>query len=126
MKTTAPRMLLVLCSCPDTDTADALAAKAIEQRQAACASILPGMRSVYRWKGEIERADEVLLLLKTTPAHFDSLRDLLLAGHPYELPEIIAVEPDAGLPAYLDWVAAETTPPADVSPPASRKQDDPA
>ena len=97
---------LVFCSCPDSDTAQRLAAALVEARLAACVSLLPPMRSVYRWQGAIEQADEVLLLAKTaadrTPALVSRLREL----HPYELPEIVAVEAAAGLPAYLDWVVS--------------------
>lgn len=101
---------LVHCSCPDTDTAQRLARGAVEARLAACATALPGAVSTYRWQGVIETADEVVLLLKTTAEAWPALRALLLEAHPYELPEIIAVEIVAGLPGYLDWVAAETAP----------------
>lgn len=101
---------LVHCSCPDPDTARRLAQAAVDARLAACATSLPGATSTYRWQGRVETADEVLLLLKTTDAAFPALRDVLCAAHPYELPEIIAVEIVAGLPGYLDWVAAGTAP----------------
>lgn len=79
---------------------------------AACVNLLPGMHSVYRWQGQVERADEVLLLAKTTAAREPALRQRIASLHPYELPEVIAVGIQAGLPAYLDWVARETTPAA--------------
>ncbi len=66
------------------------------------------MRSTYRWQGGVEQADEVLLLIKTTADRLDALTVRLRTLHPYELPELIAVEVRAGLPAYLEWVAAET------------------
>lgn len=110
MKASAPRMLLVLCACPDEATAESLAEDAVGAHLAACASLVPGLRSVYRWEGRIQRAQEVLLMLKTTPAHWDALRDRLAAAHPYELPEIVAVEPATGLAGYLQWVADETAP----------------
>lgn len=99
---------LVFCSCPDPDTAQRLARSLVEARLAACASLLPGMRSVYRWQGAIEQADEVLLLAKTTGDRVPALIERLAALHPYELPEVLAVEAGAGLPAYLDWVASAT------------------
>ena len=101
---------LVFCSCPDSDTAQRLAAALVEARLAACVSLLPPMRSVYRWQGAVEQADEVLLLVKTTRARYPALEARLPALHPYELPELVAVESAGGLPAYLQWVATETRP----------------
>jgi periplasmic divalent cation tolerance protein len=107
---------LVHCSCPDSDTAQHLARSAVQARLAACATVLPGAVSTYRWQGDIETAEEVQLLLKTTGDAWPALRELLLQAHPYELPEIIAVEIVAGLPGYLDWVAAETAAPPAATP----------
>jgi len=76
----------------------------------ACVNVLAPCRSVYRWEGRIETAEEVPLLVKTTAARYPELEQLIKGRHPYELPEIIAVPLSAGLPAYLAWVAAETTP----------------
>ena len=100
--------LICFCTCPDTDTAERLAEALVEERLAACVNILPGLRSVYRWQAEVERADEVLLLIKTLPDRYPALQDRLRELHPYELPELLAVEAAAGLPAYLRWVADET------------------
>ncbi|GAB3515769.1 divalent-cation tolerance protein CutA [Pseudoxanthomonas daejeonensis] len=99
---------LVFCSCPDPDTAQRLATTLVEARLAACVSVLPPMRSVYRWQGVVEQADEVLLLAKTPAEQLPALVERLRELHPYELPEIVAVEAAAGLPAYLDWVADAT------------------
>ena len=98
----------VFCSCPDADTAQRLATALVEARLAACVSVLPPMRSVYRWQGAVELAEEVLLLAKTAADRVPALTERLRALHPYELPEIVAVETAAGLPAYLDWVAEAT------------------
>ena len=100
--------LICFCTCPDTDTAERLAEALVEERLAACVNILPGLRSVYRWQAEVERADEVLLLIKTLPDRYPALQDRLRELHPHELPEVLAVEAAAGLPAYLRWVADET------------------
>lgn len=100
--------LLCLCSCPDQATAARIAGTLVDERLAACVNLLPGMQSVYRWQGRIEQAGEVLLLAKTTSQGFAGLRDRIVSLHPYELPEVIAVEIADGLPAYLDWIAAET------------------
>jgi periplasmic divalent cation tolerance protein len=100
--------LLVFTNLPDADTARALAARLIEQRLAACVNMLAPCRSVYRWQGQVEEAQEVPLLIKTTTARYAALEAAIRAAHPYELPEIVAVPLAQGLPAYLAWVAAET------------------
>ena len=100
--------LLVLTNLPDRAAAERLAALLIEQRLAACVNILAPCRSVYRWKGAVQREEEHPMLIKTTAGRYAALEKVLRAGHPYELPEIIAVPIERGLPAYLDWVAAET------------------
>ena len=99
--------LLCLSTCPDTETAHRIADALVEERLAACVNVLPGVRSTYRWQGKVERADEVLLLAKTTRDRFPALQARLVDLHPYELPELIAVEA-GGLPAYVEWIAGET------------------
>jgi periplasmic divalent cation tolerance protein len=101
---------LVHCSCPDGDSADRIAEALVAERLAACVSRLPGVRSTYRWEGAVERADEVLLLIKTTAARLDALVARIQALHPYELPEVIAVEATGSSAAYLAWVAGATRP----------------
>lgn len=100
------RVQLVLCTVPDREVARRIARTLVDEKLAACVNIVPGLHSTYRWQGAVESADEVLLLVKTTAVRFASLRDRLVALHPYELPEVIAVDVAAGLPAYLEWVAA--------------------
>ena len=100
--------LLVYCTCPDAATADRLARAVVEARLAACVNALPSVRSTYRWKAQVEQADEVLLLIKTTADRLDALTARLRELHPYELPEVLAVQASAGLPEYLDWVAQQT------------------
>lgn len=99
---------LVFCSCPDPATASRLATAVVEERLAACASVLPGMRSVYRWQGAVEQADEVLLMAKAPADRLPRLVERLQALHPYELPEVLAVKAAGGLPAYLGWVVEAT------------------
>ena len=101
-------VFLILSTCPDADTAQRLARILVEERLAACVSLLPGAVSTYRWQGRVEQATEVQLLAKTPADRRDALMARLAELHPYELPEILAVETAAGLPAYLDWVTAET------------------
>lgn len=100
--------LLVLTNLPDRAVADRLADSLIEQRLAACVNILSPCRSVYRWQGAVQHDEEHPLLIKTTAERYPALEAAIRAAHPYELPEIIAVRVEGGLPAYLDWVAAET------------------
>lgn len=98
---------LLLSSCPDTASAERIAEALVGEGLAACVSLLPGARSVYRWQGAVERAEECLLLVKSA-APVAAIGERLRALHPYELPELVAVEAASGLPAYLDWVVANS------------------
>ncbi|SMB23852.1 Divalent-cation tolerance protein CutA [Sterolibacterium denitrificans] len=102
--------LVVLTNLPDEAAARVLATLLVEQRLAACVNVLAPCRSVYHWQGAVEEASEIPLLIKTTTARYAALEAAIRTNHPYELPEIVAVPLVAGLPAYLSWVAAETTP----------------
>ncbi|MDO8207774.1 MAG: divalent-cation tolerance protein CutA [Gallionella sp.] len=101
-------ILLVITNLPDSASAQQLARHIIEQRAAACVNQLAPCTSTYRWQEKIETSSEVPLLIKTTTDAYPVLEALILALHPYELPEIIAVPVSAGLPAYLNWVSQET------------------
>jgi periplasmic divalent cation tolerance protein len=100
--------LLVITNLPDRAAAERLADMLIAEQLAACVNILAPCRSVYRWKGAVQHDEEHPMLIKTTAERYAALEQALRSGHPYELPEIIAVPIERGLPAYLDWVAAET------------------
>jgi periplasmic divalent cation tolerance protein len=102
--------LLVLTNLPDRASAEALAAKLVERRLAACVNILAPCRSVYRWQGEVQHEEEHPMLIKTTLEGYPALEQAIRAGHPYELPEIVAVPLERGLPEYLRWIAEETAP----------------
>jgi periplasmic divalent cation tolerance protein len=102
--------LLVITNLPDRASAERLADRLLAQSLAACVNILSPCRSVYRWKGEVQHDEEYPMLVKTTRERYPALEAAIRSGHPYELPEIIAVPVALGLPAYLDWVAAETRP----------------
>jgi periplasmic divalent cation tolerance protein len=102
--------LLVLTNLPDRAAAEKLADALVAQQVAACVNILAPCRSVYRWKGTVQHDEEHPVLIKTTRERYPALEAAIRAAHPYELPEIIAVPIERGLPAYLDWVAAETSP----------------
>ncbi len=99
---------LLYCTCPDTDTAQGIARALVEQRLAACVNIVPGLRSIYRWKGELQDDAECLLLIKTRAARVKAVSETIRSLHPYELPEVIAVPVVAGLAPYLDWVRDHT------------------
>src|SRR5687767_5936268 len=100
--------LLVLTNLPNRAAAEKLADTLIAQKLAACVNILAPCRSIYRWKDAVQHDEEHPMLIKTTAERYAALEQAVRAGHPYELPEIIAMPIERGLPAYLDWVAAET------------------
>jgi len=104
-------VVVVQCSCPDAETAARIAQALVDERLAACVQVLPGVVSTYRWQGEVQVADEVLLLIKTSHARLPALEARLPDLHPYDLPELIVLEAVGGLDRYLHWVEAETTPP---------------
>lgn len=99
--------LVVLVTAPDVDTAAHIARTVVEERVAACGNLLPGLRSVYRWEGRVMDEPEVLLVLKTTHAGFEALRDRIVALHPYDCPEILALPVAAAHTAYAEWVRAQ-------------------
>jgi periplasmic divalent cation tolerance protein len=103
-----PDTLLILCTCPDGESAARIARVLVEEHLAACVNRVPGLTSVYRWQGEIHEDSEVLLLIKTRSELFESLRARLVALHPYDVPEVIALDIAAGHAPYLDWLRTET------------------
>lgn len=105
---TADPIFLLFTTCPDVACATRMAHALVEERLAACVTRLEGAHSTYRWQGRISEDPEVQLLIKTTGARLDATIARVQALHPYELPECIAVETRAGLPAYLDWIRAQT------------------
>lgn len=97
---------------PPGEAAAEAAETVVAERLAACANLMPGMRSVYRWQGEIQRDEEQVMILKTTPARLPALRDRLIALHPYEEPCLLALEAEAEGKAasFADWVARSVAP----------------
>ncbi|MCP1673181.1 periplasmic divalent cation tolerance protein [Natronocella acetinitrilica] len=114
----ADEHLLGLSTCPDRALAEEIAGELVERGHAACVNIVPGLTSVYRWRGETHRDEEVLLLMKTTRQAWPALQATVLELHSEELPEIIAVPVTGGLSDYLAWVTYQTSP--DI---ASKKED---
>ena len=100
---TAAGVVVVLCTAPP-DEADRLARQVVDERLCACANVLPRVRSFFRWQGKVDEADEQLLVVKTTAARADALRDRLVALHSYDVPEVLVLPVAGGLPAYLQWV----------------------
>lgn len=101
---------LLLCTAPDESVARALASGLVHERLAACVSILPGIKSTYRWKGAVEEATEVQLIAKTTRFRADEAMAFIKKAHPYEVPELLVIAVDDGADDYLAWVERETTP----------------
>jgi len=96
--------LLAFTTCPDAESARRIARSLVESGVAACVNVLPPMESVYRWKGNVEEASERLLIMKVSRGNYDGLEQRIRELHPYELPEIVAISIDAGLPEYLAWI----------------------
>ena len=101
-------LLLILSSLPDRETAHGIAHALVHERLAACVNVLGGCTSVYRWQGQVEQADEVTLLVKTTRLRHAACQPRLKALHPYEVPEIVTLAPEAVWPAYAQWAVAGT------------------
>lgn len=100
--------LVIYCTCPDLMVAERIAATVVGERLAACVNIVPGLTSIYRWEGQVQRDAELLLLIKTRQATYPLLESRIRALHPYQVPEIIALPIQAGSAAYLNWIAANT------------------
>ncbi len=101
-------LLIVLCTVPDETTAEKLAKGLVEQRLAACVSAVPGLKSVYRWRGKIETDAEIQLLIKTRRGRYDELAAWIRANHPYDVPEIVALAAEGVSDSYLAWAVAQT------------------
>lgn len=99
--------VLAFSTCPEERAAE-LARLLVQERVAACVNVLPGVRSVYRWQGDIQEESEALLLIKTARARWGDLERVLLAAHPYEVPELVAVEMAEVAGAYAAWLKVES------------------
>ena len=98
---------MVLCTFPDEETARQIGALLVEKQVAACVNVVPGLRSIYSWQGEVHDDAEVLALIKTTREVYPRLEAALLEAHPYEVPEVLALPVAAGAEAYRAWVTAQ-------------------
>jgi periplasmic divalent cation tolerance protein len=100
--------ILVLCTAPNPDAAEKLARGIVEANLAACVNIVPGLRSIYVWKGNVHDEPEVQLLIKTRRARYEQLEAWIKAHHSYEVPEILALPIVAGSTEYLSWLSERT------------------
>ncbi|WP_411727240.1 divalent-cation tolerance protein CutA [Methyloglobulus sp.] len=98
------QLIITLCTCPDKDTAEKIARLLVEESLAACVNILPNIRSIYSWEGQVESAEEHLLIIKSPQTGYQAIETAIRRHHPYELPEIIAVPIERGLPEYINWI----------------------
>jgi periplasmic divalent cation tolerance protein len=95
---------IIYCTCPNLETAERIARQLVSDKLAACVNILPGVKSIYQWQGQIETAQEHLLLIKSPQVRFAAIDAAIKALHPYQLPEIIAVTIENGSAEYLKWI----------------------
>lgn len=95
---------LILCTCPDRNTSEKIAKRLVKDRLAACVNIMPGLTSIYTWQDRLETAEEHLMLIKSTKERYPAIEQAIRELHPYELPEIIALPIEQGLPDYLNWI----------------------
>ena len=102
-------ILLALSTFPDSETARRISNELVTKQFAACANLLPGVESIYRWKGKIETANETLVIFKLSEDRQAAFQKKLCSVHPYEVPEIIFVQAAGGLPDYLRWIAESCT-----------------
>ena len=98
-------VIVVFSTFPNEDKAADIARTLVSEQLCACVNLVPPVRSIYRWQGEICDERETLAIIKTTRERFDALQERLIELHPYEVPEVIALPVEAGHPPYLDWVA---------------------
>ncbi|MHB2156055.1 divalent-cation tolerance protein CutA [Calditrichota bacterium GD2] len=96
--------IVVFCTTPDTKTAEAIAQKLVENGLAACCNLIPGLTSIYTWKGEVQKDAEVLMMIKTDDRQYEKLEQTIKELHPYEVPEVIALDIKRGSKDYLKWI----------------------
>jgi periplasmic divalent cation tolerance protein len=102
------KIIQIISAADNRDIIEKIGRDLVEKRLVACAQILGPIQSIYRWKGNVENANEWLLLMKSKASLYPAIEEEIRQQHPYELPEIIATNIDNGLAGYMDWVAGET------------------
>ena len=103
------KVCMVFVTAPNEEVAAMLARAVVDEGHAACGNLIPRVRSIYRWQGEVHDEEETLTVFKTTEAAADGLRIRIVALHPYECPEVVIVGTDGGHAPYLSWVADSVT-----------------
>jgi periplasmic divalent cation tolerance protein len=98
------KAFVILCTCPDEDTASRLGAGLVAERLAACVNVVPGIRSIYRWQGAVKEETEALMVIKTMRDRFRALEAWLTEHHPYEVPEVVALSVEDAAAPYLTWL----------------------
>jgi periplasmic divalent cation tolerance protein len=116
MSDPTPQARIVLTTAPGPDEAASLARALVDERLAACATLIPAVQSIYRWQGEVESSTEALLLLKTAADKLPALEARLHELHSYKVPEFLVLEVESGSHAYLDWLFASVKLPAGTGP----------
>ncbi|MCB9566429.1 MAG: divalent-cation tolerance protein CutA [Myxococcales bacterium] len=109
MLASAPAIRLVLMTCPP-DQAEQLLLQLLRERLVGCGNVVSGVRSCYWWEGQICRETESLILMETAPDRLPALLERAEELHPYEVPKIVAIDPSACVPGYLEWLSAVTRP----------------
>ena len=106
--TSMSNKIIVFCTVGSLEEGNRIGRTLVEEHLAACVSLLPPLRSIYRWEGVVEDAEEILLVIKSRKGKWEQLRDRVLQLHSYEVPELIALPIEAGHSAYLEWIDAST------------------
>ena len=101
--------IVILVAAPNQQVAKKIAEHIVNKRLAACVNLLPGIRSIYRWQGKIEDDSEILMIIKSRRAKFEELSQSIASMHPYDTPEILALDVSQGSEKYLNWLLAETS-----------------
>lgn len=102
---------VILSTAASREEAERIARALLDQQLAACVNVVAGVRSLYRWKGAIEQAEEVLLLIKTSAGLLDTAASVLRSAHSYEIPELLVFTPESGGADYVDWLMQSVGPP---------------
>ncbi len=108
MSPSEPEVSLVLSTAPNAEVGAEIARVLVEESLAACVNIVPGLRSIYRWQGQLCEDSEVLLVAKVASARVEMLTQRIQVLHPYEVPEVISMKIQGGAEEYLKWVLGET------------------
>ena len=103
----ATGVVAVFVTMPDVESAEGMGAALVEERLAACANVVHGVTSLFRWEGEVRRETEALMMIKTTGDRADALRARVVELHPHDVPEVVAMDVVSGHAPYLDWVRTE-------------------